>query len=114
MSRVAPLVETTPPFSGDALLFLCGKFGKRVLPIAGERLDIPSQSRLDVPEIRKPEPFVNATHLADGVGFECREAELVESLFGDQGALIEESLVGLSDLPEDAFVQAVEIPDAEG
>ncbi len=61
---------------------------------------------LDVPEIRKPEPLVNPSYLADGVGFECREADLVKPPLGDQRAFFEENLKRLSDLPEDAVVEA--------
>src|SRR5260370_33636971 len=66
-------------------------------------MKVGAKGRLDVADLRQAEGHVKFPHLAQRVLLKLLEADLVEVTSGNQGALLEEGVVKLLVLADDAF-----------
>src|SRR5260370_37569108 len=66
-------------------------------------MKVGAKGRLDVSELRQAEGHVKFPHLAQRVLLKLLEADLVEVTSGNQAALLEEGVVKLLVLADDAF-----------
>src|SRR5262249_36330942 len=72
---IAPRLEAAAPLAGDPLPRPGRDLGVGVLPIPRERAQVPTQGRLDLGEVRKPQRLVHAPQLADRVPLQILEAD---------------------------------------
>ena len=90
-----------------------GKVWQRIFLVPRNGIEITSQSRFNVPEIREAQGLVDASHLDDRVRLQCLEVDLAEMALRNQPSFLEKSIVNLLVLSEDAIMQITEVRSLE-